>query len=58
MSTLIKVIKNDRTPVLRNLVVLPLLVQQEQDPDLQVLHMYSKISIYVNYRYMYTITVK
>ena len=36
VSTLIKVLKNDRTPVLRNLVVLPLLVQQEQDTDLQV----------------------
>lgn len=35
VSTLIKVLKNDRTPVLRNLVVLPLLVQQEQDTDLQ-----------------------
>lgn len=36
VSTLFKVIKNDRTPVLRNLVLLPLLVQQEVDVELQV----------------------
>lgn len=36
VSTLFKVIKNDRTPVLRNLVLLPLVVQQEPDADLQV----------------------
>ncbi|XP_028403882.1 mediator of RNA polymerase II transcription subunit 8-like [Dendronephthya gigantea] len=35
VSTLFKVIKNDRIPVLRNLVLLPLLVQQEPDADLQ-----------------------
>ncbi|CAB3983744.1 mediator of RNA polymerase II transcription subunit 8-like [Paramuricea clavata] len=35
VSTLFKVIKNDRTPVLRNLVLLPLVVQQEPDADLQ-----------------------
>ncbi|XP_046841708.1 mediator of RNA polymerase II transcription subunit 8-A-like isoform X2 [Xenia sp. Carnegie-2017] len=35
VSTLFKILKSDRTPVLRNLVLLPLLVQQETDTELQ-----------------------
>ena len=36
MNTLTKLLKNEKTPSLRNLVLLPLLVQQEVDPDIQV----------------------
>jgi len=33
VRTLTKLLKGDKTPVLRDLVLLPLLVQQEPDPD-------------------------
>ena len=36
VSTLTKLLKHEKTPALRNLVLLPLLVQQDADPDLQV----------------------
>ncbi|KAM7439437.1 mediator of RNA polymerase II transcription subunit 8 [Porites harrisoni] len=35
VNTLTKLLKNEKTPSLRNLVLLPLLVQQEVDPDIQ-----------------------
>ena len=36
VNTLTKLLKNEKTPLLRNLVLLPLLVQQEADSDIQV----------------------
>lgn len=36
VNTLTKLLKNEKTPFFRNLVLLPLLVQQETDPDIQV----------------------
>ncbi|XP_020631409.1 mediator of RNA polymerase II transcription subunit 8-like isoform X2 [Orbicella faveolata] len=35
VNTLTKLLKNEKTPFFRNLVLLPLLVQQETDPDIQ-----------------------
>ncbi|KAJ7386492.1 mediator of RNA polymerase II transcription subunit 8 [Desmophyllum pertusum] len=35
VNTLTKLLKNEKTPFFRNLVLLPLLVQQEPDPDIQ-----------------------
>ncbi|XP_068725804.1 mediator of RNA polymerase II transcription subunit 8-like isoform X2 [Montipora capricornis] len=35
VNTLTKLLKNEKTPFFRNLVLLPLLVQQEADPDIQ-----------------------
>lgn len=37
INTLNKILKNDKTPALRNLALLPLLLQQDPDPQLQVL---------------------
>ena len=36
VNTLTKLLKNEKTPFFRNLVLLPLLVQQEADPAIQV----------------------
>ena len=36
INTLTKLLKNEKTPLFRNLVLLPLLVQQEADQDIQV----------------------
>ncbi|PFX30150.1 mediator of RNA polymerase II transcription subunit 8-like [Stylophora pistillata] len=35
VNTLTKLLKNEKTPLFRNLVLLPVLVQQETDPDIQ-----------------------
>lgn len=35
VNTLTKLLKNEKTPFFRNLVLLPLLVQQDADPDIQ-----------------------
>lgn len=35
VRTLTKLLKGDKTPLLRDLVLLPILVQQETDPDIQ-----------------------
>ncbi|XP_015747653.1 PREDICTED: uncharacterized protein LOC107327427 [Acropora digitifera] len=37
VNTLTKLLKNEKTPFFRNLVLLPLLVQQDADPDIQVI---------------------
>lgn len=37
VNTLTKHLKNEKTPFFRNLVLLPLLVQQDADPDIQVI---------------------
>ena len=41
MNTLTKLLKSEKTPALRNLITLPLLVQQEPDPDVQVPHYHT-----------------
>ena len=37
VNTLTKLLKSEKTPLLRNLITLPLLVQQEPDPVVQVI---------------------
>ena len=43
VNTLTKLLKNEKTPFFRNLVLLPLLVQQETDPDMQVNPLHCKL---------------